>query len=243
MHAYADAQLLEIWEQGLVQHPVDRALSLLLAAGAGDSRASLAALTIGQRDALLLQAYRHSVGGHLESTAHCPACGSQMEFQLDATRLVQESTHEPVAGLTTRIDGYELSLRPPTSFDLAAAAASPDVESARRVLLERCILNATLAGTPISPHELPARILDEVDERLSTCDPLAEILIDLTCTECGNTWQELLDVSAFLWAHVNAEARRLLIQVHTLASAYGWSEAEILALHPLRRKAYLELAG
>jgi hypothetical protein len=34
-------------------------------------------------------------------------------------------------------------------------------------------------------------------------------------------------------------AERCLDQVHTLARAYGWSEAQILALSPVRRACYL----
>jgi hypothetical protein len=38
-------------------------------------------------------------------------------------------------------------------------------------------------------------------------------------------------------------ARRLLYDVHALASAYGWSEDEVLAVSPARRRCYLEMAG
>ncbi|HEX2516118.1 MAG TPA: phage baseplate protein, partial [Chloroflexota bacterium] len=38
-------------------------------------------------------------------------------------------------------------------------------------------------------------------------------------------------------------ARRLLREVHTLARAYGWREAEILALPGRRRQTYLDLVG
>jgi hypothetical protein len=67
------------------------------------------------------------------------------------------------------------------------------------------------------------------------------MLVNLACPECGHAWQERLDVDAFLWAQLSARARKLLVEVHTIASAYGWGEAEILAMHPMRRQAYLEL--
>ena len=40
---------------------------------------------------------------------------------------------------------------------------------------------------------------------------------------------------------LEAQAKRLLRSVHVLASAYGWSESEILALSEARRDAYVEL--
>jgi hypothetical protein len=42
---------------------------------------------------------------------------------------------------------------------------------------------------------------------------------------------------------MDARARALLAEVHSLARAYGWTEPEILALSPQRRAAYLEMAG
>ena len=49
------------------------------------------------------------------------------------------------------------------------------------------------------------------------------------------------DIAGFFWAELDAWARRLLREIHTLARFYGWSEAEILALSPLRRRCYLEM--
>ena len=56
-------------------------------------------------------------------------------------------------------------------------------------------------------------------------------------------WSAPLDVPAFVWAEVDAWTRRLLVEVHSLAAAYGWNEHEILALSPVRRLSYLELAS
>jgi hypothetical protein len=63
------------------------------------------------------------------------------------------------------------------------------------------------------------------------------------CGECGALTAAALDVPALLWAEVEAQATRLLHDVHALARGYGWSEADVLALSPRRRAAYLELAG
>jgi hypothetical protein len=34
-----------------------------------------------------------------------------------------------------------------------------------------------------------------------------------------------------------------LLEVHALASHYGWTEPDVLALPPARRRAYLEMVG
>jgi hypothetical protein len=50
----------------------------------------------------------------------------------------------------------------------------------------------------------------------------------------------MFDIVSFLWTEIAAEAKRLLREVHILASAYGWREADIFSLSPLRRQFYLE---
>jgi hypothetical protein len=48
-------------------------------------------------------------------------------------------------------------------------------------------------------------------------------------------------VVAFFWEEIDVWAERTLSDVHRLASAYGWSESDILALGPRRRQRYLAL--
>jgi hypothetical protein len=58
-----------------------------------------------------------------------------------------------------------------------------------------------------------------------------------------HSWDVLFDIVSFFWAEIGAWAQRLLREVHALASAYGWREADILALSAWRRRQYLDLAG
>jgi hypothetical protein len=84
--------------------------------------------------------------------------------------------------------------------------------------------------------------IEAVGERMAAADPLAEILLRFDCPSCGASFDESLDLTSFLWAEMEGRAKRMLLEVHTLASAYGWSEAEILSLSPARREVYLEMA-
>jgi hypothetical protein len=52
-----------------------------------------------------------------------------------------------------------------------------------------------------------------------------------------------LALPALVWAELQARATALLADVHVLASAYGWTEPQVLSLSPERRAAYLELIG
>ena len=60
---------------------------------------------------------------------------------------------------------------------------------------------------------------------------------------CGAQTSAPFDAATVLYADVTAHVDRLLADVHRLASAYGWSEREILMLPPARRERYLALVG
>jgi hypothetical protein len=70
-------------------------------------------------------------------------------------------------------------------------------------------------------------------------DPLAEVLLDLHCPECGHQWQMVFDIVSYFWSELSVRARRLLYDVHALAQAYGWRESDILSMSDTRRQFYL----
>ena len=100
---------------------------------------------------------------------------------------------------------------------------------------------ATVADCPAC-GELPEALAAAVAERMAAADPQAAARVALRCPACAHEWEAPIDAGAFLWAELDAWARRTLHEVHVLASAYGWSEEAILALGP-RRRVYLELAA
>ena len=211
------AGTLDLWQEAEGRDPVGRSLALA-AAVSGRPLEELSALPIGRRDALLLELH---AGETLDATAACPACGEQAEFSVDTAALIARAE-----------DPKRTGWRPPDSNDIAAAAATGDAEAAERVLLERCAGSADL-----SPDERAA-----VVAALAEADPLAEVLVDVSCPACGEEFVADLDIGAFVWADVRARAQRLLLEVDALARAYGWTEAEVLALGERRRGAYLQLA-
>ncbi|MGW6805848.1 hypothetical protein ACWGCF_46290, partial [Streptomyces sp. NPDC055039] len=88
---------------------------------------------------------------------------------------------------------------------------------------------------------LPADVQRRLAEKAAEADPAADVTLNVNCPECGGATPAALDITSYLWTELDAWARDLLLDVHLLASAYGWSEPEILALSPLRRRYYLEL--
>ncbi|MFE6990250.1 hypothetical protein ACFVFN_19020, partial [Streptomyces pharetrae] len=82
-----------------------------------------------------------------------------------------------------------------------------------------------------------------IAEAAEAADPAADVTLNVACPECGRATRAELDIASYLWTELDAWARDLLLDVHLLATAYGWSEPEILALSPLRRRYYLELCA
>jgi hypothetical protein len=119
---------------------------------------------------------------------------------------------------------------------LAKAAQQTDVRLASIGLLESCRLGSA------EPPDWSDEDLDQIGQRLAMADPLAETLLALRCPICENEWEENLDIVSFLWREIEARARRLLFEIHTLASAYGWAETDILSLSEHRRALYFEMA-
>ena len=67
--------------------------------------------------------------------------------------------------------------------------------------------------------------------------------LSLSCPDCGHCWDVPFDIVSYFWGELHVWAQRVLREVHTLASAYGWREADILGLSPLRRELYLQMVG
>lgn len=84
-------------------------------------------------------------------------------------------------------------------------------------------------------------MLHAVEARMAELDPQGDIELDLACDACGHAWQTAFDVCAFFWEEIEARAKRLLQEVRLLASAYGWTERDVLALSDSRRAAYLKM--
>jgi hypothetical protein len=74
-------------------------------------------------------------------------------------------------------------------------------------------------------------------------DAQANVQLDLHCPACQRGWTAAFDIVAFFWGELDAWAQRLLVEVHKLASAYGWSEADILGMSQVRRNLYLNIVN
>jgi hypothetical protein len=231
--------IVQIWERGRREHPVDRALTIL-AVLSERPRRELAEISVERRDSLLLAWRSRLFGDSMAGYASCPRCECGVDVSLTAGGL-----EEPEERFLVEVAGQSVGVRLPTSRDLAALAGCESVEAARRMLVRRCIEGGPAGdGSPAGDGvhdgaDVAAAVETELDRRAG----VSAGAVALACPDCGHGWNVELDVAAFTWREIEILARQLLRHVDVLARRYGWSEQDILALSPARRRFYLELAS
>lgn len=242
----SEADLLAGWERGLASSGQGRALELHRMARPDTDPRDLLRVPAGMRETDLYALRRALFGDRLDVLAECGSCGAAIEVEIDAGALarrpVTDSEGDPGAGpLRFTEDGWDVEFRLPAVGDLAAAAATGDLAAARRQLVMSCVLAASRDGCACDPAGLPDQVLRRLAAECERADPAAEVTLRLICPQCAAVTPAELDVADCVWAELDSWARETLLDVHLLARAYGWTEPEVLALSPLRRRYYLEL--
>jgi hypothetical protein len=233
------SELLTTWERGVGSAAGERALELAALACPDLAEAERGALTAGERDRALLDLREHLFGTTVDAVLSCEGCGETLELAatIDELRTDGAGGHDGTRTLSQ--GGYELRLRQPTALDLAEIADGT-LEEASADLLERCVLEASVGDRAVEARELPDHIVAAVDATLASADPQADLELAVECPSCGSASTTRFDIASFLWSEIERFALATLREVHVLASAYGWSEPQILALGS-RRRLYLEL--
>ncbi len=222
------ATLLALWQAAQGPAP-GRAARLLRALG----EPAPETLTLGTATRRLVAHRADVVGGPLEAVAACPACGVVNAMAVDPLSWL-ETTDAPLPPVVEAA-GWRLLPRLLTVADLEAAAYAADGAA---FLRERALIAAT--GPDAA---LPAEAVAALEAALEAAEPLADAEVGFTCVACGHGWTLAFEPASFLAEELAARAKRLMAEVATLARAFGWSEAEVLALPAERRRVYLDLAA
>ncbi|HEX7318195.1 MAG TPA: hypothetical protein VF297_30100 [Pyrinomonadaceae bacterium] len=242
MRALSTRELLDVWERGLA-YAHERWALLLLAAACPDTTAQeLERLSVGQRDERLLRLREWAFGGGFTSLANCPACAEQLELSFEADD-VRATPPEESGPFRLNVGVHEVEFRLPDSRDLLAISAHIDVEEARLELFERCLRAARRGVEEVTVAALPPEVVDAVSEEMDRLDPQGNVRLNVSCPRCGHGWQALFDICSYLRGELDTWARRLLWEVHLLATAYGWRESDTLALSPRRRRLYVQMVN
>jgi hypothetical protein len=240
--APTSAALLAAWEAGASEAHIDRAPSLLRSLDAIAPEIDPAQLSVGQCDARLFRLRRAVFGDLFEAVATCPACGEEVDLELSLADVQPAEIDGELPTGTLAADGFQIAYRLPRNEDLRAVAARGAAAGACD-LLERCVVDARAPdGERALVGELPPAIAESVLKAMAESDPGAHVELEIRCP-CGACWLDELDIRRIVWADLTDWVGRTLTEVQQLATVYGWSETEILAMAPWRRGWYLEAAG
>lgn len=237
------AQLLALWDEVAGLHPARRALAILHFTDPSATEEQVAELSVGEAEERMLALRRSAFGETFDALSRCPHCEELIELSFGSSDFPPTISRRS-RSVTQRIDsrGCVIEFRAPTLSDLATVSAQLDAEAAEIALIELCVTSVTSGnGKAASARSLPRETIDEVGAALEKADPLSCTRVRLTCPACSHEWSSLFDVSAYLWMELESWAKGILGEVHLLAGAYGWSEADILSLSPRRRSEYLEM--
>ncbi|WP_141340270.1 hypothetical protein [Bradyrhizobium sp. USDA 3458] len=238
--ALSPLRMMEASESGSDMHPIDRAL-LLLHLAMPDAGMDLAGLPLADRDRRLIELRLATFGDTLSCIANCPGCGQPLEFELEASSLL-DGLGAASAPEALTFQGWEINLRPLDSRDLAAAARTGNREQAAALLVCRA-LDVLRRPEGDDGSDVPDAIRRAAEDRICQREAAEDIVLNLGCFACGMVWSAGFDIAEHLWTEVDSAARHLVGEVVALAKCFGWHEADILALSPVRRRAYLEALG
>jgi hypothetical protein len=180
------------------------------------------ALAAGDLELLLRSIAAEAIAGTAEATFPCPAaCGETIDLAIPLAELAVPAPEPSPPGGTHPHAGARI--RVPTAADLAAAMDAPDPAAA---LAAACLVEGSLSRPMLA-------------DAIARLDPNAECRVETACPGCGAPMALPVDALALLTASIGD----ILAEVDRLASRYGWSEADILALPRARRQRYLALAA
>lgn len=232
----ADAgRLLSAWEDAAEVPPLARTAVLAAHAGLADHPGAILDSSVAVSAALAARLYGEVFGAVVDALASCPACGEMVEIPVP----VGEFASWDAAGSAV-VDGGAagpLVVRAPSQRDLAEV-----VTQARPViaLMARCVRGQD--GGEVDVEALPDAVRAGIEDAADTLAGAAAMTVRVQCPACAAPVRAPVDVTALLWEAVSAAAPAVLGEVAELAAAFGWSEVEVLAMRPARRRAYLALA-
>ena len=165
-------------------------------------------------------------------TARCGhgGCAADFEFGLPLDVLAG-AADDPGPVHVALPDARSATVRLPTGDDLRRWRAAPAGSRAQAL---GAMLAALVVDGQVGPDD-EAAVAAAIAER----DPLVAFAVRCACPACGAEQDVPVDLEALALARLAARQHALLREVHALATRYGWTERDVLALPPGRRARYL----
>jgi hypothetical protein len=190
-------------------------------------------LLVADREYLMLQLRRITLGEVIAAVLDCPACGAKIDVDFSIESIPVERRPLDADIFLVEGDARTLRFRLPVGADQESVCDLSEEEAAA-ALLQHCLLDPPAPPLTIEEREAIVTAM----ERLA---PKVDLELDVICPECGHSFLMPFDTTSFILQEFRTSGQQLLREVHSLALLYHWSERDILGLRRDRRRAYLDL--
>jgi hypothetical protein len=185
------------------------------------------------REWLLQQSGLQFFRGSSWFEAPCSACAARFDLELPLGSVPRGLAGKGFPEVEVRTSLGPRRFEAPNGHHEEAMVARSDGDP-RRIFASLC----SLADQPaVDAARFLDEDLDRIDAALETMSPDVADGVDVTCPDCGQQTRVRIDPLTFAFPRSAA----VLQEVHVIAQAYRWAEADILALPSRRRRTYVAL--
>lgn len=255
LDGHAELALAEAATQDLaLPDGVTRALAAVLGSVGGVAlespaqRLAVAArMSVGDRQ-FLMRALGTALGmDRVWLTGTCTACAERFDVEIAQSAMPVKVAGDGYPFATLMVDGVHVRARVPNGEDQSAllhmressraAFGAPDGASVQLALRRALLARLVLAPGAEWVATCDGRACDALEAALEEIAPEVGDRAATECPGCGAANEVFVDPYATLWLF----GGELFDEIHRLASAYHWSERDILDLPRDRRQRYLRL--
>lgn len=177
----------------------------------------------------LLAVVRATQTADLDVSARCHRCHETLSFSLPLEGFVQMPAPSPFTCQSEGGDAFEVRL--PTGRDQQRWLENAEEDP---VAMAKDLVTDETIKSNWGNHHMAA-----MEQQLEQADPYTALNLESECPYCGAAVSQPLNLEESLLRRLQSALTERLREVHRLARAYHWSEADILALPPGRRDFYL----
>jgi len=185
------------------------------------------------REWLLQQSGLQFFRGSTWFEAPCAGCGARFDLELPLAAVPRGPAGEgfPEVEVCTSLGPRRFEAPNGHHEEVMAVRREGDP---RRIFATLCSLADEAAA---EADRFVEEDLERIDAALEAISPDIADGVDVTCPDCGEPARVRIDPLTFAFPR----SETILQDVHVIAGAYRWEEADILALPSQRRRAYVAL--
>ncbi|MDD1793376.1 hypothetical protein LRP50_09580 [Enterovibrio sp. ZSDZ42] len=267
--ALTNNERVELWERAADMLPPQRAVALVSAYLSSQYEGDVVDWTLAGRDHFLLLAYRAEFGESIAVVCACSECTAKTQLSFTVSQVLASGSERLKSNTEATEINTEAYLPYYETLDTELGMAA--FSGRFRLPIVRDLFVLASSNSPLSkPHtqsEFAQCVLDPasyrdvlscidksedaasawrafylaLEARMLEIEPLTIVSLNSACTECGAETAHQFDIANQFWSLLTSDVERQLWDVHLLASAYGWSSHDILAMSPARRRQHIAM--